>query len=180
MFKKKSSFFPTNFVLDLDGVFTDGKFYYTNEGKYMKVFGADDHDCLTALSNLLMINVVTADSKGFNISQKRIQQDMGFQIDLVSAADRASWISDRFDINKTIYMGDGILDYLVFNKVFYSIAPANALDVTKKEADFVTKNGGGERAVAEACLHIVNKFFKESLTQVAGNFQELNHVLRIQ
>jgi 3-deoxy-D-manno-octulosonate 8-phosphate phosphatase (KDO 8-P phosphatase) len=180
MLKKKERFFPTNFILDLDGVFTDGKFYYTNDGKYMKVFGADDHDCLSALSKLLAINVITADSKGFEISQKRIQQDMGFQIDLVSATERASWISSRFNIDKTIYMGDGVLDYLVFSKVFYAIAPANALQVTKNKADFVTKNSGGERAVAEACLHIVNKFFKGFQAASGVNLNELKQILRMQ
>jgi hypothetical protein len=118
-------------------------------------------------------------SKGFEISQKRIQQDMGFQIDLVSATERASWISSRFNIDKTIYMGDGVLDYLVFSKVFYAIAPANALQVTKNEADFVTKNSGGERAVAEACLHIVNKFFNGFQAASGVNLNELKQILRM-
>ena len=28
-----------NFILDVDGVFTDGKFHYTEKGKIMKIFG---------------------------------------------------------------------------------------------------------------------------------------------
>jgi 3-deoxy-D-manno-octulosonate 8-phosphate phosphatase (KDO 8-P phosphatase) len=162
MFKRKTMVSPTSFILDLDGVFTDGKFYYTSEGKYMKAFGADDHDCLLILSRLLEIQVVTADSKGFEISKKRIQHDMGFKIDLVSAVERPLWIKERFNANSAIYMGDGILDHLVFRDVFFSIAPANALEFTKSKADFVTKNTGGNRAVAEASLHILNKFFKDS------------------
>jgi 3-deoxy-D-manno-octulosonate 8-phosphate phosphatase (KDO 8-P phosphatase) len=103
--------------------------------------------------------VVTADSKGFEISKKRIEQDMDVNIDMVSAVDRAEWLAKKFNIEETIYMGDGVLDYLVFNKVFYSIAPANALKSTKNKASYVTENSGGERAVAEACLHILDKFF---------------------
>jgi 3-deoxy-D-manno-octulosonate 8-phosphate phosphatase (KDO 8-P phosphatase) len=160
MFKRKTQVSPTNFILDLDGVLTDGKFYYTSEGKYMKAFGADDHDGLLILSKLMEIQVVTADSSGFEISQKRIQHDMGFKIDLVSAAERPEWIKERFNVNRTIYMGDGLFDHLVFRDVFYSIAPANALESTKNNADFVTKNTGGNRAVAEACLHVLKKFFK--------------------
>ena len=30
---------PSVFVLDVDGVLTDGKYYYTAEGKVMKRFG---------------------------------------------------------------------------------------------------------------------------------------------
>ena len=38
-----------NFVIDVDGVMTDGQFYYTAEGKVMKVFGPNDHDALLLL-----------------------------------------------------------------------------------------------------------------------------------
>ena len=46
-------------------------------------------------------------------------------------------------------------------KVSYSICPANANEETKKFANFITKRGGGDRAVSEACIHIMNKFFKK-------------------
>jgi len=159
MFKKALKVIPKNFVLDLDGVFTDGKFYYSQDGKYMKVFGADDHDCVNVLKQFMKINVVTADSNGYEISKRRMEFDMGLKIDLVPALNRAEWMAKKFNLNETVYMGDGVLDYLVFSKVFYSIAPANALKSTKNKASYVTKNSGGERAVAEACLHILDKFF---------------------
>ena len=159
MFNKKYSRVPENFVLDLDGVFTDGKFYYNVDGKYMKVFGVDDHDCLNTLKKFMKIQVVTADSRGFKIAKKRIHEDMKIDIELISATERALWLAERYDLQKTIYMGDGVLDYLVFDKVFYSIAPANALRTTRKRASFVTENSGGNRAVAEACMHILKKFF---------------------
>lgn len=161
MRKRKMRLLPENFVLDLDGVLTDGKFFYTSEGKLMKTFGVDDHDCLNLLKQILHVEVVTADSSGFKISEKRVKEDMGLEINLVSATQRLEWIANKFDLEKTIYMGDGVFDYLVFRKVFYSIAPANALAFVKKQADFVTENVGGERAVAEACLHILEKYFKD-------------------
>ena len=33
-------------------------------------------------------------------------------------------------------------------------------NVAKKYANYVTKRSGGDRAVAEACLHVLKKFFK--------------------
>jgi 3-deoxy-D-manno-octulosonate 8-phosphate phosphatase (KDO 8-P phosphatase) len=159
MIKRRYNQIPKNFVLDLDGVFTDGKFYYNQDGKYLKAFGADDHDCINVLKRFMNVQVVTADSKGFKIAKKRIKEDMDMDIDLVSASERVFWLAERYDLQKTIYMGDGVLDYLVFEKVFYSIAPANALSTTKKRARFVTVNSGGDRAVAEACIHILKKFF---------------------
>jgi len=44
--------------------------------------------------------------------------------------------------------------------VGYSIAPANSDEKAIEMADYVTKRSGGDRAVAEACLHILEKFFE--------------------
>ena len=38
-----------NFIFDVDGVFTDGSFYYTDEGKVMKKFGDADNSNWVAL-----------------------------------------------------------------------------------------------------------------------------------
>lgn len=149
-----------NFILDVDGVLTDGKFYYTAEGKAMKAFGPDDHDALLLLKPHLNICIVTGDRKGFEISKKRIADDMKFRLELVSTFERVKWMRDNeFDPKESIYMGDGIFDALVFNEVAYSIAPANAFYMTKDKADFVTRASGGDSAVAEACVHVLEKFF---------------------
>ena len=56
-------------------------------------------------------------------------------------------------------MGDGIFDHYVMKEVGYSIAPANSDRMAKEHANYVTERSGGDRAVAEACLHIMKKFF---------------------
>ena len=87
--------------------------------------------------------------------------DMNFKLDLVSTVKRLDWIKKRYNTKQVIYMGDGIMDIPVMLKVFYSICPANGNELTKKSANFVTKRLGGDRAVAEACLHLMKKFFKK-------------------
>jgi len=146
-------------ILDVDGVLTDGTYQYTTEGKVSKVFGPDDNDALSLLKEYLKIHVVSGDKRGFQITKKRID-DMKLPIDLVSTFDRVKWIKDNYNLEETIYMGDGIFDAMVFDKVAYGIAPANAFYTTKEKADFVTKSKGGDSAVAEACLHIMEKFFE--------------------
>jgi hypothetical protein len=37
---------PLHVCLDVDGVMTTGEFYYSADGKVMKVFGPDDHNAL--------------------------------------------------------------------------------------------------------------------------------------
>ena len=54
---------------------------------------------------------------------------------------------------------DGIFDHFVMKQVAYSIAPSNSDKLAKKHADYVTERKGGDRAVAEACIHILDKFF---------------------
>lgn len=148
-----------NFIIDVDGCLTTGQFLYSMEGKVMKVFGPDDADALSILKARINIHMISGDKRGFSITKKRID-DMGFPLDLVSTFERVKWIEKKFNLKETIYMGDGIYDALVFEKVAYSIAPTNAFYITKQKANFITQTRGGEGAVAEACIHIMEKFFE--------------------
>jgi 3-deoxy-D-manno-octulosonate 8-phosphate phosphatase (KDO 8-P phosphatase) len=150
---------PLVFILDVDGVMTTGQFLYAAEGKVMKIFGADDNDGLSLLKDYIEIRFVTGDKKGFPISKKRIVDDMGFKLEIVSTIRRIDWIAERYPLESVIYMGDGIFDHYVMTKVAYSIAPANSDKIAKKYASFITERAGGDRAVAEACLHILERFF---------------------
>jgi 3-deoxy-D-manno-octulosonate 8-phosphate phosphatase (KDO 8-P phosphatase) len=150
---------PKVFVLDVDGVLTTGQFLYTEAGKAMKVFGPDDHDALAIITNYLDILFVTGDRKGFGITHKRVVEDMNFRLELVSTIKRVEWLKERFPLDQTIYMGDGIFDHYVFAKVGYSICPANGFHLARERANYVTRCSGGDRAVAEACLHIMETFF---------------------
>lgn len=146
-------------IFDVDGVLTTGHFLYTENGKSSKVFGPDDNDALRLLNEFIDIRFVTGDRKGFSISSKRIKDDMGFSLDLVSTIKRIDWIKKKYDPKKVVYMGDGIFDHYVMREVGYSVAPKNADKQAKLQANYVTERAGGERAVAEACLHIMEKFF---------------------
>lgn len=157
MSKKK----PTVFILDVDGVMTTGQFFYTKNGKIGKIFGPDDHDALSLIKEFIEVRFITGDKKGFDISKRRIVKDMKFKLDLVSTVKRIDWIKKKYKLEETIYMGDGIMDIPVMEKVSYSICPFNGNDLTKKSSNYVTKRSGGDRAVAEACIHLMNKFFKK-------------------
>ena len=151
---------PICFILDVDGVMTTGQFIYSNKGKELKIYGPDDNDGLSLLSSHIDIRFVTGDSTGYDISKKRIVDDMNYSLDLVSTIRRVDWIKEHFKLDEVIYMGDGIFDHYVMQEVGYSIAPANADLHAKDQANYVTQRSGGDRAVAEACLHILDKFFK--------------------
>jgi 3-deoxy-D-manno-octulosonate 8-phosphate phosphatase (KDO 8-P phosphatase) len=147
-------------VLDLDGVLTDGKFYYSAEGKQLKAFGPDDHDAIKVIQKYLEVVVVTADKLGFEISRRRVETDMSLNLHLVDSVTRAKWIQRTYKDYFTIYMGDGFYDHQVFDSVDFGIAPANACKSAKESANYVTNSSGGDRAVSEACIYIIKNILK--------------------
>lgn len=155
----ETNWVPKNFILDVDGVFTDGKIYQSAEGKIFKVFGPDDHDAINIIKKKLTVTILSADKRGFEITKSRIERDMALDLYQVGSKDRVDWIRDHFDPESCVYMGDGIFDPLVFQMVKYSLAPANASKTTQSEADYVTSSRGAEGAVAEACIHLLDQFF---------------------
>lgn len=161
---------PKVFIIDVDGVLNTGRFFYSEEGKVMKEFGADDNDALALLENLLEIRFVSGDKRGFAITKKRVVDDMHYPLDLVSTFKRIDWIKERYNPQEVVYMGDGIFDYLVFREVAYSIAPASSDPYTIEHANYICKRVGGDRAVSEACRHILEKFF--------GGYQPDNILLK--
>jgi 3-deoxy-D-manno-octulosonate 8-phosphate phosphatase (KDO 8-P phosphatase) len=157
---------PKYFLLDVDGVMTSGKFTYSQKGKIYKEFGPDDADALNVLRRYLKIQFITSDHKGFKISKKRISNDMGFDLNLVPTFKRLAWVKKRFNLKQTIFMGDGIFDYLLMKETFFSICPNNSSSICKKYAKYQTKSKGGNRAVAEACLFILKKFFNKKIEDI--------------
>jgi 3-deoxy-D-manno-octulosonate 8-phosphate phosphatase (KDO 8-P phosphatase) len=155
---------PTAFVVDVDGVMTDGTFWYSEDGKVLKRFGPDDSDALAMLRDHLTIEFVSADYRGFAISRRRIVDDMGYPLHEVPSRERLHWIAQRHGLDNVVYMGDGIFDPPILRGVAYGIAPADGDPEALAAADYVTQRPGGRRAVAEACLHLLERFFPLDVT----------------
>ena len=122
-----------NLVIDVDGVMTTGQFLYSTDGKSHKIFGSHDADGLKLIKDYFNISFITADKKGYAISEKRIK-DMGFPIELVDEKDRYSYIKEKFGFGNTIFIGDGIYDAPIIQDCIFGIAPANARVEAKKAA----------------------------------------------
>lgn len=154
---------PEMFIIDVDGVMTTGTFTYDKSGKISKEFGPDDHEALKILSKHIKIIFVSADKKGFEISKKRIVKDMKFSLFYTPSDKRYEWILRNYYKKKIIYMGDGIFDQFIMQKFYYSISTNNSYFKTKKNSKYITNSNSGNRAVAEACQHILKKFFKKDI-----------------
>lgn len=148
------------FLLDVDGVLNTGQFLYSAEGKAFKTFGPHDNDGLKLLKGKVRVKFLTADKRGFPITKKRIVDDMGYELELVSEEDRYQYIKRNYDVNNLIYMGDGYHDAKILKACKFGIAPASARKEAKDSADFVTESEAGEGAVLDACLEILRRFFQ--------------------
>ena len=155
----KKKFIPKYLIVDVDGVLTSGHMIYSESGKKYKLFGPDDSDALKIINKFLKVFFITADKRGYKISKKRIFDDMKMSLLLIGNIDRLKILSRKFDLKECVFIGDGIFDHFTMKKSGYSITIADSLDHVKRNANFVTKRRGGNRAVAEACLHVLKKFF---------------------
>ncbi len=149
-------------IIDVDGVITDGKMIYSKDGKEYKVFGPDDVDSLEWLKEQwpdLNILFVSADKRGFEISEKRVK-DMGYEIKYMPSKHRWQYMQQEgYNLDEVIYIGDGWYDGETFENVYYSICPNDGF--SRLLADYVTPTNGGNRCVAMACLkinEILNKY----------------------
>jgi YrbI family 3-deoxy-D-manno-octulosonate 8-phosphate phosphatase len=136
-------------ILDVDGVFTDGSFYYSRKGKILKRFGAHDAQAIKICLPHFKIQLISADLRGFKITSKRAQH-MQLECLYVSEISRADWISKNFQKNSTAFIADSFTDIPSLAYVAQSFAPANAHYAFKERVDFVLNSNAGQGAVSEA------------------------------
>jgi len=154
------------FIMDLDGVLTDGTFLYDETGKRYKKFGPDDADALNLIKNEIEITVCSADHRGFDISEKRVN-DMGFALNNVKQMERLDWINRNYPSDRyyRIYMGDSFVDAHIMQNVDHSICPRNGHDIAKRCASYVSNYDGGNRAVCDAVFHIMTNFLNMNVLE---------------
>lgn len=145
-------------VCDVDGVLTDGTFSYSENGKFSKTFGPHDSDALNLIKSTIDIMFISADKRGFSISQNRVQ-DMGFDLKLVASQDRKKLLTTIQKEKHVIFIGDSFTDEDALRSADLSFAPANAHVLAKKAASYTLRAKGGDGAVSEVCL-LLNKILK--------------------
>lgn len=142
-----------HFIIDVDGVMTTGQFIYTVDGKVAKIFGPHDSDGLKLISGMVDVQFITADVRGFEISKKRIVDDLGYPLTLVTEAERFSYIED-LGFQHVAFMADGYHDAPILKRCEISIVPASARVEACRSAKYVTRSRAAEGAVLDACLYL--------------------------
>jgi 3-deoxy-D-manno-octulosonate 8-phosphate phosphatase (KDO 8-P phosphatase) len=138
----KSSFI-NNVIFDVDGVLTDGTFFYSVEGKILKRFGSHDAQAIRICKDFFNIHLISADQKGFEISKLRAKH-LELPITLVSEKLRSEWIKKNFIRDETALVVDSFTDIPSLENVIKSFAPSNAHpELLNRVSNKLISSGGG-------------------------------------
>lgn len=145
-------------VLDVDGVFTDGRVAYNKSGEDFKVFDMRDGMGLEILrqNNVKVIVLTSEDSELVAQRMRKLQIEDTF----LSVKDKYSFLQNYMQMRgitkgALAYVGDDVNDMANMCSVGWSFAPGNAVDVIKQNADFLLNNTSGAGAIREVCEWIM-------------------------
>ena len=141
-------------VLDVDGVLTDGRLYFDNQGNEMKAFCTRDGLGLRALQSQGTELALITGRQSEIVAQRAAQ--LGITRVYQGRNDKLNAFNDLLsdtgmDEQKVCYAGDDWIDIPVLDRVGLSVSVADADPVVKNRVHWVTSLGGGKGAVREIC-----------------------------
>lgn len=139
---------------DVDGVFTDGRFYLSDDGVESKAFCTQDGYGIRQLLESGIAVCVISGRKSAAV--RRRMQELGVRHVVQGCKDKVA----AFDAvlqelgastKQSAYVGDDVPDLPLLRHAGFAIAVANAVAAVRDECDLVTEAGGGSGAVREIC-----------------------------
>ena len=149
----------THVVLDVDGVFTDGTITYTKDGEHTKSFDMRDGMGLEILRQF-DVEVIIMTSENSLLVAKRMEKLKIEQV-FLGVKDKYTLLNNivakaNITLSNVAYVGDDVNDLTNICSVGWSLAPNNATDIVKINADVVLSKNSGAGAIREACHFIMN------------------------
>lgn len=141
-------------AFDIDGVFTDGRFYLSDDGVESKAFNTQDGFGVRQLLNAgIDVAVISGRQSG---AVERRMAELGVTHVVQGCKDKVAALGEivaalGITTEQCAYVGDDIPDLPLLNTVGYSIAVANAVSEVRQQCDYTTSAGGGHGAVREVC-----------------------------
>jgi 3-deoxy-D-manno-octulosonate 8-phosphate phosphatase (KDO 8-P phosphatase) len=139
-------------LLDVDGVLTDGTVYLNKDGEDSVGFSIYDGMgiVLCRKANLQVGFLSGRDS----LAVARRAADLSIEDCYLGILDKIKVYSElliKYGLkdDEVAYVGDDIIDLPILRRVGLSVSVPNAMEVVKKEVDYVTQKKGGEGAVRE-------------------------------
>lgn len=145
-------------LLDVDGVLSDGGIVYDSEGRELKRFHIHDGLGIKLLQQHgIQVGIITG---RVSPMVERRAKELGIELLIQGREDKASAMREAMaqlslTLNAVAYMGDDLPDLAAIAQAGLGIAPANAVNIVRQHADFVTTASGGHGAVREAAEFIL-------------------------
>jgi len=141
-------------AFDVDGVFTDGRFYLSDAGVESKSFNTQDGYGIRRLvdSNIAVAVISGRESAAVSTRMKELGVAHVIQgcKDKVAALNKVT-AELGISLTECAYVGDDIPDLPILQAVAYSVAVANAVKEVRQQCDYTTAAAGGHGAVREVC-----------------------------
>lgn len=145
-------------AFDVDGVLTDGRLWFTEEGREIKVFHVHDGLGLKRLRAAgVEVAVISARSSPIvaaRLAELGIAEVHQGQEDKL-ACFRRLLAACGCGPERAGFMGDDLPDLPVLSVAGLAVAPANAVEEVIASAHWVTRRPGGGGAVRELCEAIL-------------------------
>ena len=151
-------------VLDVDGVLSDGKLYFSDQGEEIKAFSTLDGQGIKLLQKS-GIDVALITGRESKIVTLRAQE-LGIKQLIQGCEEKLDALNDilqamNLTLQEVAYIGDDLPDLACIRQVGFGVTVPNANPVLLKHALCCTERSGGQGAVREICdliLQAQNKF----------------------
>ena len=130
-------------VLDVDGVLTDGRIYYGNDGEELKAFNIKDG-----------LGIKLLQRAGIRARELGIADVIQGREDKLEAL-RGLCRQQDLQVEDCAYMGDDLPDLGAINACGLGMTVADASHTVRQAADWLSALDGGAGAVREACEFIL-------------------------
>ncbi|MGB5333480.1 MAG: HAD hydrolase family protein [Woeseiaceae bacterium] len=141
-------------AFDVDGVFTDGRFYLSDAGIESKAFNTQDG---FGIRQLVMADIAVAVISGRKSGAvERRMTELGVPHLIQGCGDKVAALEEitaalGITAKQCAYVGDDIPDLPLLKHVGVPIAVANAVEQVRVYCDYTTTASGGSGAVREVC-----------------------------
>ncbi len=139
-------------LLDVDGILTDGKLYFSNSGEEIKAFHSlDGHGIKMLISAGIDVGIISG--RNSKIVSKRAAE-LGIDILYQGREDKFDVLQEisrnhEIDLQHICYAGDDLPDLPVLKAVGLSFSVPGAHCAVKEAVDVLTRGAGGDGAVRE-------------------------------
>ena len=141
-------------AFDVDGVFTDGRFYLTDDGVESKAFHTQDGFGIRQLINAgVEVAVISGRQSG---AVERRMAELGVAHVIQGCRDKVAAFDEllrglRLTAEQCAFVGDDVPDLALLKVVGFPVAVANAVREVREFCAYTTRAAGGSGAVREVC-----------------------------